>query len=49
MSSQLDEVPITYYQDRAAIDIGLHFFVDAPGNNYKASNHRVGFRTLANA
>jgi len=37
-------VPVTYDQDRAAIDTGLHLFVEGPGNDYLASNARVWFQ-----
>jgi hypothetical protein len=37
-------VPIKYDQDRAAIDTGLHLFVEGPGNDYLASQARVWFQ-----
>lgn len=36
--------PSRYDQDRAAIDTGLHLFVEGPGNDYMASNARVWFQ-----
>lgn len=37
-------VPVTYTQDRAAIDTGLHLFVQGQGSDYHASNARVWFQ-----
>lgn len=37
-------IPICYEQDRAALDVGLHLFVEGPGNNYEASRARVWFQ-----
>jgi hypothetical protein len=37
-------VPIAYEQDRAAIDTGLHLFVEGPGDDWSASQVRVWFQ-----
>lgn len=37
-------VPLTYTQDRAAIDTGLHLFVEGSGNDFQASDARVWFQ-----
>jgi hypothetical protein len=37
-------VPVAYDQDRAAIDTGLHLFVEGPGDDWSASQVRVWFQ-----
>lgn len=37
-------VPINYDQDRAAIDTGLHLFIEGPNKNFEASQARVWFQ-----
>lgn len=37
-------VPVTYDQDRAAIDTGLHLFVEGADNDYLATHARVWFQ-----
>jgi hypothetical protein len=37
-------VPIAYEQDRAAIDTGLHLFMEGSGSDYLASQARVWFQ-----
>jgi hypothetical protein len=37
-------VPIAYEQDRAAMDTGLHLFVEGPGQDWSASQVRVWFQ-----
>lgn len=37
-------IPVDYAQDRAAVDTGLHLFVEGPNDSYSASQTRVWFQ-----
>jgi hypothetical protein len=37
-------IPVQYPRDHAAIDTGLHLFVEGPGNDYQSTQTRVWFQ-----